>query len=775
MKNYLLTIKAFLSEISSQFGVFFQNRRKNWLSATIILFIPSGLMAILFICSFFFIALPAHKNSLMTSKREMIRELTNTVWMLLSDYEDRARSGELSVEEAQTRAKARIRSLLYGREGKDYFWIMNTQSRLIMHPYRSDLEGKVVDIIRYSKPSNIMEKSRKIGEDQNAGYIQYNWQRYDNSNNLFSKLSYVKKFDRWGWIIGTGIYLDDIQMEINAIERKLIYAHSGIFIIISMLSILIVWQRKIEEIKRIEAENSLRQSEERHRSILESIVEGYLELDLSGNITFFNNAVSDIVGYSSQELSGMNNREYMSPETAEYVFDKFNQVYKTEKPEERFEFEIIKKDGKSIFLESSVLLLRDHTYQKTGFRVMVRDINNRKLVEMELIRLQNLLNTIFDSYPSAMLSVNAELRITKWNRMAQEMANGFDLAENGKTIGEIFPHISFDVDEINQIVLGQRKQATKKVAWRKKSHVQYLEIKVYPLLSKDTDGAVIRMDDITERLRMEELMIQTEKMISIGGLAAGMAHEINNPLAGIIQNANVMRDRLTNTEIPANNLVAEEIGIGIDDIRTFMEKRGILRMVTAINESGRRISEIVNNMLNFARKSDSTHSYHDINELLDKTLELAVTDYNCKKQYDFKKIEIQKEYDKDIPPVFCASEKIQQVLLNLFRNATQAMQEERIKKPRIIIRTYFKESEKMVCLEIEDNGPGMEKETSKRIFEPFFTTKPVGLGMGLGLSVSYFIITENHGGEMTVESSPGFGARFIIRLPLERGKSYVVS
>ncbi|MCF8128159.1 MAG: PAS domain-containing protein [Deltaproteobacteria bacterium] len=115
----------------------------------------------------------------------------------------------------------------------------------------------------------------------------------------------------------------------------------------------------------------------------------------------------------------------------------------------------------------------------------------------------------------------------------------------------------------------------------------------------------------------------------------------------------------------------------------------------------------------------------------------------------------------------CEGAKIQQVLLNILSNGAQAMQAAGTKSPRLIVRTRFEKGRQMALMEIEDNGPGMDETTRKRVFEPFFTTKPVGVGTGLGLSVSYFIITENHGGEMRVESRPGTGAKFIIRLPLK--------
>jgi len=273
--------------------------------------------------------------------------------------------------------------------------------------------------------------------------------------------------------------------------------------------------------------------------------------------------------------------------------------------------------------------------------------------------------------------------------------------------------------------------------------------------------------DISDYKQAQEMIIQSEKMLSVGGLAAGMAHEINNPLAGMIQTGDVMAKRLNQTDLPANLKVAEEIGIRTEDIRTYMEKRDIFRMLETIKASGARMAEIVSNMLGFARKGDDRTSSHDMTELLDKTLELAATDFDLKKHYDFKTIEIKKEYEKDLPPVPCEGAKIQQVFLNILRNGAEAMQEAGTDNPQFHIKVYFNENMKRLCTEIKDNGTGIAPSTLKRIFEPFFTTKPVGVGTGLGLSVSYFIITENHKGQLSVTSKPGSGAQFLISLPVD--------
>jgi len=191
-------------------------------------------------------------------------------------------------------------------------------------------------------------------------------------------------------------------------------------------------------------------------------------------------------------------------------------------------------------------------------------------------------------------------------------------------------------------------------------------------------------------------------------------------------------------------------------------------MLKAIHDTGTRASKIVENMLSFSRKSDTTSSAYDIAKILDDTVELAASDYDLKRKYDFRQIKIIREYAPDVSKVYCERSKIQQVFLNILRNGAQAIidrtQERNDKEPCFIFRV--KQENEMVLIEIEDNGPGMSEETRIRAFEPFFTTKDVNAGTGLGLSVSYFIITEQHKGKMFIETKKGKGTSVLLLLPI---------
>ncbi len=272
-----------------------------------------------------------------------------------------------------------------------------------------------------------------------------------------------------------------------------------------------------------------------------------------------------------------------------------------------------------------------------------------------------------------------------------------------------------------------------------------------------------------EKAGLEAMMVQSEKMVSIGGLAAGMAHEINNPLAGILQNAQVIQNRLKEN-LPKNIQVAQDLGIELSDMQTYMEKREIYKMMDFVMDAGKRAAVIVSNMLSFSRKSNSGYLSEDIGMLLDKTLELAKSDYNLKKRFDFKQIQIIKNYDVGLPMVMCKAGEIQQVFFNILSNGAQAMMSwDKLKDPRFELSISTKD--KWVIVEIKDNGPGMREETRKRVSEPFFTTKVLGEGTGLGLAVSYFIVTESHSGSIDVKSKSNHGTRFSIKLPAESSKN----
>ncbi|MCK5098659.1 MAG: PAS domain-containing protein, partial [Desulfobacteraceae bacterium] len=256
---------------------------------------------------------------------------------------------------------------------------------------------------------------------------------------------------------------------------------------------------------------------------------------------------------------------------------------------------------------------------------------SKSTTETSNVTLRAMLSKVIDSMPSIIIGVDTQTRVTLWNDEACKIT-GKNLEEvEGKVVFEVFPLLKKEKSIVfSAIEQGQKIKKEEKLKTITNNERIFYDVTVYPLIDAKIDGAVIRIDNITTRVHMEEVMLQSEKMLSVGGLAAGMAHEINNPLAGVMQTADLMGRRLTDIEMPANIQTAEEIGVNIADIKAFMEKRGILRMITTINELGQRMAVIVKNMLSFARKTDTKVSSHNPADLVDKIIELAATDYDLK-------------------------------------------------------------------------------------------------------------------------------------------------
>lgn len=416
------------------------------------------------------------------------------------------------------------------------------------------------------------------------------------------------------------------------------------------------------------------------------------------------------------------------------------------------------------FLEyEEISTLYDLFLQKSS---AIRDaIESIRLSEQEVDRIRLYLKNIIDSMPSLLVGVDKDGNVTQWNMAAQKATGVGPDEARGQPLDRVLPALSRKLESVHR-AMGKRAVETEvKMARTVEGETRYEDVTIYPLVSNGVEGAVIRVDDVTDRVRIEEMMIQSEKMLSVGGLAAGMAHEINNPL-GVIMQASQNVLRRVSPDLPANEQAARDCGTTLSAVRSYLERREVLTFLEDIRQSGQRSAQIVSNMLSFSRKADGAGTPVDMAELLDRTVSLAESDYDLKKSYDFRQIEMVREYEQGMPMAVCQPSKIQQVFLNILRNGAEAMRADSSvdRWPRFTLR--IRRDGVMVRVEIEDNGPGMDEATRKRVFEPFFTTKSPGSGTGLGLSVSYFIITEDHGGTMYVESSPGAGTNFIIRLPL---------
>jgi PAS domain S-box-containing protein len=265
---------------------------------------PSILSIALFVLTIFLVIIPHFKENIINGKREMIKELTNSALSILSKYEQDERNGLLSREEAQKTAVSRILYLRYGEENKDYFWITDLHPIMIMHPYRPDLNG--TDLTNFNDPNGkklFVEMVNTVKLSEN-GYVDYMWQWKDNPQQIVEKLSYVKLFKPWGWIIGTGVYVEDVKKEIKTLTKRLLWISTAISVLIAFLLFFISSQSIKIEYKRIQAEKELHESKEKYRTLVEAATEGLIMI-LSGKISFANSVFANMTGYELEELNNL--------------------------------------------------------------------------------------------------------------------------------------------------------------------------------------------------------------------------------------------------------------------------------------------------------------------------------------------------------------------------------------------------------------------------------------------------------------------------------------
>jgi PAS domain S-box-containing protein len=541
------------------------------------------------------------------------------------------------------------------------------------------------------------------------------------------------------------------------------FGAATIFVLFLMVLVLARMVVKLRQTKE-----KLAFSERNYRSIFNNATEGIFQTTLDGKILSANKACANLLGYDSpQEL--MATVEYIERDLLLDARDRSEAL------------SLVRRHGKGTGIELRMkhregrilwVSLNAHLSQAPDRTTIVEgtivDITERRQVERELAFMRKYLSNIIDSMPSMLVGVDREGRVTLLNRKAEKATSMTSGQAQGKSVAEVFPWLEQFTQTIQESIAEDAPRQINKVVRHEAGATVYEDITMYPL-SDSSGEAIVRVDDVSRNVQMERMMVQSEKMMSIGGLAAGMAHEINNPLAAILAGAQNVRRRISH-DLEKNRIVAEECGVSLDTILDYLERRNVTGMLEGISQAGERAAQIVRNMLDFSRKSEPLGtSRQDIVELVDQSVKLAANVYDMQRQLDFHRIEIVREYEKELPAVVCDGNELQQVFLNLLKNGVEAMAEKDYGEqvPRFILRVYRNNDQIMV--EIEDNGPGMPEHVRRRVLEPFFTTKPVGKGTGLGLSVSYFIVTDLHKGSMEVQTEEGKWTRFVIGLPVTEG------
>ncbi|MBU2008653.1 MAG: PAS domain S-box protein [Chloroflexi bacterium] len=520
-------------------------------------------------------------------------------------------------------------------------------------------------------------------------------------------------------------------------------------LIVPLLFALVYLQQTLHKRKRME--QALRESERRYRLLAENVADVIWTVDMGLRFTFVTPSVTPLLGYAVEELLGKRMEEIMPPASFKLTMEALAEELAPEDGEPKsfgrariLEAELKRKDGSSVWVERKVTVLRNQEGKPVGILGVSRDITERKRAEEELRESERKYRHLFDNLNDAAFLADCETGlILETNQQATAM-----LGRSREEIVGMYQsalHPPGQADKYRQkfaahIQQGQTTDFDAEVI-RKDGTVVPVSISASTLSMRGRHLILGLFRDISELKKAEaEKKLLEEKaklashLASIGGMAAGIAHEVNNPLTGVLGFSEILMRK----DLP----------------------EAIRKDVEIIHRGAQRAASILNRMLTFARQRKAERTFTSINEIIETTLELRAY------EMETNNIRATRQLDPELPGTMADATQLQQAFLNMIMNAETAIRDAH-RRGNIVVRTETVHG--AIRITFQDDGVGIQPENMGKIFDPFFTTREVGKGTGLGLSVCHGIIAE-HGGRIYAESEPGRGTSFNVELPIVAGE-----
>ena len=478
---------------------------------------------------------------------------------------------------------------------------------------------------------------------------------------------------------------------------------------------------------------------------------GVLAMDENSRITFFNRSAEEITGYTKEEALGKECCEILKSRVCEEACP-LKEVSEKEKPVFSYEIVLMNKSGEQVPVNITTAPLRDNNGKIVGAVENFRDLTKHKGLWGRLREERNKAQQYLNIAGVIIVAINENGDVSLINKKGCEVL-GYDEDE---ILGKNWFDLCVPEGDrkerkrvFKQVMAGEREEAEDYENTIVNKQGEERIIAWHNTTLRDEKGNIIGTlssgEDITVRKQTEEELIQSEKMASLGQLAASVVHEVNNPLAGIMVYIKLFLKKYKDKKL--------------QDEKT---EDQLLKMEKELD----RTTRIIRNLLAFARQSEPSMSPVEINNVIEAALPLV------ENQINLEHIALEKNLDAELPLVQADFDKIQQVLINIILNAIQAMPEggeltiTTSTIPAVRLGDSYKNA---VRIDIKDTGVGIAKENLKKLFTPFFTTKEKGVGVGLGLSVVHGIIGK-HNGRIDVNSSPGVGTTFTIYLEAMDGQ-----
>lgn len=551
----------------------------------------------------------------------------------------------------------------------------------------------------------------------------------------------------FGLVLHVAMLLSMFTLPLNTALQVLRAIALPVMVIYPIATVLLCKLLEDQQMRHHAMDHS-KEAEEKYRSLFQNRHAVMMILDPeSGAIVDANPAAANFYGWSVDTLKSMN-IFHLNPMPPNEITKEMEKARNEDRNNFIFKHLTARGDTVDVEVYSGPIMIRG----KKMLYSIVHDISDRIASDKALNESVSRFKLLVESAPDAIF-IQTEGRFAYLNQATLKLL-GVEKPESliGKSVVD---HVHPDYKAGVQERIHLNNQMKQPVPPKEELYIRadgtpfFVEVTAVPIRYNDKDGAIVFARDIHERklvelakTEFESHIRQQQKLEAVGTLAGGVAHEINNPINGIMNYAQLILDEMNPDSNQAD--YAREI----------------------IHESS-RISEIVKNLLQFSRYEKQAHSYANLYDIIHHTLSLIKT--IIKKD----QIELQIVLEENLPDIKCRNQQIQQVIMNLLTNARDALNEKYpgFHQDKIILLSCHQFSEagrRWVRIIVEDHGHGIRPDFSDKIFEPFFSTKPKEVGTGLGLSISYGIVKEHHG-NLFFESEVGRHTRFILELPVDNG------
>jgi PAS domain S-box-containing protein len=541
---------------------------------------------------------------------------------------------------------------------------------------------------------------------------------------------------------------------LRGLTQRLAEAEATIEALLSGQVDAVVDSRSMTPVLLTKAQDALRASEERYRRIVETATEGIWAVDENSATTFVNGQMARMVGYSAEEMIGMPMVKFVGEAhkgRAALAVEQGRQGVTVVE-----DSTLRRKDGSEIWVRVSAAPINDSDGKYIGGLAMITDRTQHRAAEEALRRSEEQYRQIVETTSDGIIQLDHADVIVFANHPAAEML-GYQASE---MIGKAFSLVTVP-GEAQAGQAPRQRQLGASISWdgslrRRDGAEVVVSMTSTPIVGRDAEraGSIAVIRDVTERRKLQSQLMVSDRMASVGTMAAGVAHEINNPLAAVLANLDYIAEslvRLTTAERGPMSYTArdawirEEIKPSLDDAR----------------EAAERVRFIVRDLKMFSRSpSEERTGPVNVKLIMESSLRMAWNEVRHRAR-------LVKNYGR-VPDVDANEARLGQVFLNLIVNAAQAIPEGRAEENEIQVSTRL--DAERVIVEVRDTGAGIPAENRTRIFDAFFTTKGVGEGSGLGLAICYRIV-KDIGGDLTVESEMGVGTTFRVSLPVAKAEA----